>query len=226
MVLFCAPMQLIELIQSFKCYIQLNTKIYFMKSHSTEYLTYEEFLYHYHVQLGTLTREAKHEMAQRGEWPGPAPLGYLNHRTGKYETTIIVDSEKAPLVREAFEKAAQGNCSLRVLLAELTAKGLRSRNEKCLQVAGLWHLLVNPFYAGFIRYEGELFPGQHEPLTDQKTFERVKCQLEKRRKNRDLNATKRKNGQVGFNPHLEGKIFSGYEMGGREAELEQPVPNQ
>ena len=163
--------------------ISYKSKIYPMTPHTTEQMTYEEFLLQYHLHLGDLTREAKHEMACRGELPGPAPLGYLNHRTGKYQTTIIVDPEKAPLVRQAFEKAAQGNYSLRVLLVELTAEGLRSRNDKRLQVAGLWHLLCNPFYAGFVRYEGKISLGQHEPLTDQKTFDQVQRQLERRRRN-------------------------------------------
>src|SRR2546425_7336621 len=39
-----------------------------------------------------------------GEYPGPAPLGYLNdYRTKK----IIVDRERAPIVREAFERYAR-----------------------------------------------------------------------------------------------------------------------
>ena len=153
-----------------------------MQPDLTQPMTYDEFFFHYRLRIGDLTREAKLCMAQNGEWPGPAPLGYLNQRTGRYKTTVVVDAEKAPLVQEAFEKAAYGNCSLRGLLSDLTAKGLRSRNEKRLQVAALWHLLGNPFYAGFVRYEGELFVGQHEPLVGQETFGRVRQSLDSRRK--------------------------------------------
>ncbi len=145
-------------------------------------MTYEEFYLRYRLHIGDLTREAKEEMARRGKLPGPAPLGYLNLRTGKTETSVVIDPKIAPLVREAFAKAAQGGCSLRQLLAELNRKGLRSRNGKPLQVSGLWYLLTNPFYAGFVRYKGETFPGVHEPLVDTVNFNMVQNRLAASRK--------------------------------------------
>ena len=178
-----------------------------MKNFSKQSLTYNEFFLQYRLHIGDLTREAKHAMARRGELPGPAPLGYLNHRTGKFETTVIIDREKAPLISEAFTIAAQRNCSLRTLLSDLTAKGLLSRNGKRLQVAALWQLLNNPFYAGFVRYEDELFQGQHEPLTDQETFDQVQHQLEGRRRNRSLEGTKSKRGRSNFIGQIDHEIF-------------------
>ncbi len=153
-----------------------------MNSQLPQPTTYDEFYLRYRLHIGDLTREAKEEMARRGELPGPAPLGYLNHRTGKVETTVIPDPEMAPLVREAFLMAAQGGYSLRQLLAELNRKGLRSRNGKPLQVSGLWYLLTNPFYAGYVRYKGKTFSGVHEPLVGGADFNLVQNRLAGRRK--------------------------------------------
>ena len=143
--------------------------------------SFEDFRIRYFLELGDLTRKAKQEKAERGELPGPTPLGYLNRRTGKTTTTIEVDAQTAPLIQEAFRLAASG-CSLRPLLHDLTQKGLRSRNGKRLPVAALWYVLTNPYYAGFVRYEGKIYPGTHEPLVDKATFERVQAKLAGRRK--------------------------------------------
>lgn len=150
----------------------------------------EDFRIQYHIELGTLTREAKMEKARRGELPGPAPLGYLNRRTGKYVTTVEIDPHVAPLVREAFHLAAAGH-SLRRILCHLTDKGLRSKNGKMLQVSGLWYLLNNPFYAGEVLYCGTCFAGTHQALVDSETFDRAQTLLTGRRKENQFTATTR-----------------------------------
>ena len=58
---------------------------------------------YYVDSLSENTKRGLREKVRRGEYPGPAPLGYLNdYRTKK----IIVDRERAPIVREAFERYA------------------------------------------------------------------------------------------------------------------------
>lgn len=53
-------------------------------------------------------RSVRHKIAN-GEWPGPAPLGYLNSidaLTGK--NTITVDPERQYLIKRVFEEYATG----------------------------------------------------------------------------------------------------------------------
>ncbi len=152
-----------------------------MQSNPTPSMTYDEFFLSYRLHIGDLTREAKLQTARQGKLPGPAPLGYLNRRTGKYETAVVMDDATAPLVREAFGLAAQG-WTVRALAAEMDARGLRSRNGNALRASALWHLLTNPFYAGFVRYGGETFPGRHEPLVEEDLFVRVQEGLRGRSK--------------------------------------------
>lgn len=143
---------------------------------------FEAFRLHYMRHLGYLTSQALAEKAKSGETPGPAPFGYLNQRTGKVRTTVIVDQAVAPFVKEAFSLAAGAGMPLRAILHRLTDQGLRSRAGKPLQVSGLWYVLSNPFYAGLIRFKGELYPGKHEPLVDKATFDRVQRNFGDRRK--------------------------------------------
>jgi site-specific DNA recombinase len=60
-----------------------------------------------------------------------APLGYKNiHLTdelGRINRTVQVDPERAHLITWAFYRYAEGDCSLSILLEQLTARGLTTR---------------------------------------------------------------------------------------------------
>ena len=60
-----------------------------------------------------------------------APLGYKNvHLTddlGRINRTVEIDAERAHLITWAFYRYAEGDCRLRVLLDELTDRGLTTR---------------------------------------------------------------------------------------------------
>ncbi|MDQ3279803.1 MAG: recombinase family protein [Acidobacteriota bacterium] len=117
------------------------------------------------------TRKGFYGRLKQGIYPLNAPLGYLDQGGGKVKA---LDSERAPLVRFAFERYASGNASLSMLLDELWQKGLRNRRGNRLSLTGLTTILRNPFYTGIIKLRsGETFPGQHEPLIRMTTFARV-----------------------------------------------------
>jgi DNA invertase Pin-like site-specific DNA recombinase len=112
-----------------------------------------------------------------GIYPLGAPLGYLDQ--GKGGKVKIIDPERGPLVRHAFERYATGEIGLLPLLDELTQKGLRNGKGKTLSLTGLVTVLRNPFYAGIIRLRktGETFPAIHEPLIRMSLFDRVQAIL-------------------------------------------------
>lgn len=115
-------------------------------------------------------------MAMRGDLPGCAPVGYKNV-TENYQKKVVVDEDKARLVRLAFGMAATEERPLRSILKELTAYGLTSRNGKPMGVSSFWGMLTNPFYAGRLRYKGEAVQGSHEPLMDMRLFDAVQRRL-------------------------------------------------
>ena len=126
------------------------------------------------------------QKAKSGGLPNKAPCGYLNHRSienGRDVRTVIIDQERAPMMRWAFEAYATGEWTLRSLLEELTERGLRTVGgpntpSKQLSVSQLHRLLKHPFYKGIVRYRGVEYDGNHEPLVSLEIWNKVQDVLE------------------------------------------------
>ena len=122
------------------------------------------------------------QKARMGGTIARAPLGYKNvHVTddlGRINRTVELDPERANLITWAFYRYAEGDTTIRLLLDELTDRGLTTRPtpkwpSKPLGVPGIHKLLRNPYYKGEIRYMGVSYPGLHEPLVDPQTWQQV-----------------------------------------------------
>ena len=110
---------------------------------------------------------------------GPVPLGYrLEIADG--QRRAVIDQAVAPLVREAFHLAAEGEHSLRDLLQIMTERGLVSRNGKPMGVSAFWSLLTNPFYCGHIRFQNKNMLGKHSPIVTLEEYERAQNQMKAR----------------------------------------------
>ena len=121
------------------------------------------------------------QKAKGGGTPGRAPTGYVNVRhidNGQERRTIEVDPERGPIIRWAFDAYARGGWTIRTLHTELLERGLTSRPgptrpAKPLSRANVHVLLRNPYYMGIVRYRGILYQGNHEPLVDPETWQKV-----------------------------------------------------
>ena len=111
-----------------------------------------------------------------------APLGYKNvHVTddlGRINRTVEIDAERSTHITWAFYRYAEGDCSLSILLDQLTDRGLTTRAtpkwpSKPLSITALHKVLKNPYYKGEIHYKGVIYPGAHEPLVDPQTWQQV-----------------------------------------------------
>ncbi len=83
----------------------------------------------YSANLSSEIRKGMDQKAKMGGWPTRAPIGYLNVRervAGKDIAKVVLDPERALLVREAFRLYATGEYSLPELQAAMHAKGLTS----------------------------------------------------------------------------------------------------
>ncbi|OGN16095.1 MAG: hypothetical protein A3J47_03235, partial [Candidatus Yanofskybacteria bacterium RIFCSPHIGHO2_02_FULL_43_22] len=108
---------------------------------------------------------------RNGVWPGWAPVGYINNPKTR---AIDIDLEKSPKVVKMFELYATGNYTLNSLANWCKEKGLRGNLNKPLVIANIQKNLQNVFYLGLMKWKGEIFEGQHEPLISKKLFD--KCQ--------------------------------------------------
>jgi len=116
---------------------------------------------------------------RKGIWPNFAPLGYSNNPKTR---AIDTDSEKAPLVRKAFELYASGEYTLKAVAIILDQAGLRSYKGDVLSVSCVQRMLKNPFYYGTFRFNGELYEGSHEPIISKKLFDEVQQVMNNRGK--------------------------------------------
>jgi site-specific DNA recombinase len=139
------------------------------------------FAQYYSDNLAAEVLKGMSSKAKKGGTPFKAPLGYLNFTEfmdGVRVSSILVDPDRAPLVKWAFEQYALGTWSLRLLVDVLNEKGLstkatRKRTSKPLTLNGLHHLLRNPYYMGIVAYQGVFHQGKHEPLVSRDLWLRV-----------------------------------------------------
>lgn len=108
----------------------------------------------------TLGREAR---AKEGLFHGGGsiPPGY-DYIDGK----LVVNEYEAEQVRKAFHLAASG-CSYNSIQKEMSAYSVKSGKWTRSTV---YNVLSNRLYLGVISWEGNEYPGQHEPLIDAETF--------------------------------------------------------
>jgi len=130
---------------------------------------------YYSDLLGERVKHAARTKVQKGGWPGPAPTGYVNDTESK---RILPDPVMGPIVQRVFEKYAREDISLSRLVDWARDLGLRTRKGGVLAKGPLHHVLTNPIYYGTVRWEGDLYPGNHEPLVTKALFDRVQERLQ------------------------------------------------
>lgn len=122
------------------------------------------------------------QKAKTGGTPGKVPLGYRNVRIvneeGREVRTVDVDPERAELITWAFTAYATGDWTLKQMTAELERRGLRTRATprspaRPIKWNSLHKILTTPYYKGEVTYRGVRYPGRHQPLIDEVTWERV-----------------------------------------------------
>jgi site-specific DNA recombinase len=114
---------------------------------------------------------------QAGRWPWQAPLGYRNN-PDKSGPSLVLDPDRAPLLRQAFEARASGR-TVKEIHADLTAHGLRTRKGERLSKNALDKILHNRVYAGTVHCKTwrECVPGDFEPIVSGELFDRVQWTL-------------------------------------------------
>ena len=95
------------------------------------------------------TRAGMKAALELGRWVFLAPIGYLNapRAMGK---SLMHDSERAPLVRRAFEEYATGRYTKEQLLKKVRTWGLTNRRGRPMTSQAIGMLLRNQLYAGIV----------------------------------------------------------------------------
>lgn len=119
-----------------------------------------------------LTQAVRQRKIHLGAHP---PYGY-RRKKGR----LIVDPEKAKHVRWIYERYLAGE-GTRTLASQLTQAHVPTpRGKRIWRYTAIRSILSNPAYAGYIRYNGEILPGDHEAIIDSKMWHQVQEAMEAR----------------------------------------------
>lgn len=115
---------------------------------------------------------AKCEMGWR---PGPAPLGYINRSLNGMKT-IDIDPERAPIIKEAFEKAAYYFHTGDMIKSFMDNADFTTQSGKKISRSMTYLMMQNPFYYGQFEYpanSGKWYDGAHEAIITKEVFDEV-----------------------------------------------------
>lgn len=125
---------------------------------------------------GAIRDNVKRKIEQKlhdGEWPGRAPIGYLNITIDK-KKDIIPDPERRGYVEKMFQLRSKG-VSLRAIAKVMKEDGLVSstKSRRPLNSGQIDAILKNPFYHGIMNYDGGQYSHRYEPLISKALFDTV-----------------------------------------------------
>lgn len=124
----------------------------------------------YSRDLSVNVKRGNREKLSRGEWPGPAPFGYLNDKVNK---TIIIDPILSKYVRKMYELYSTGGYTISDISRILYSDGLRTKTGKKVFKSLIHRTLKNPFYTGIMVREGKFYQGNHEKIISKQIFDNV-----------------------------------------------------
>jgi DNA invertase Pin-like site-specific DNA recombinase len=151
---------------------------------------------------------------KKGMWMGgPVPLGY-----DAVDRKLKINEREAKIIRWLFATYLELG-SVRLLKQQADARGIVSRTNGSRRSPGkvtggvalsrglLYRLLANPIYVGHIRHGKQTYPGLHDAIIDETTFEKVQALLNNK-------APRRRTARNVTQPHLlTGLMFD--DMGDR-----------
>jgi DNA invertase Pin-like site-specific DNA recombinase len=127
-------------------------------------------------QIGERVKMGMSQKAKAG--PGilgfHPPLGY-DISEGK----LVPNEREAPIVREIFERA-EGDQTLEEIATGLNGQGVRTKKGTAWTPVKVYHVLHNPVYAGFLRWDRYLRKAEHEPLVPIDAFNEAQDRLRSR----------------------------------------------
>ncbi len=115
-----------------------------------------------------------------GLWPSVAPTGYLNSKNKDQKGIVFVDPDRAPVIKELFNKVANEGWSGRKIYRWLKDIKFVTRTGKSLTLSNVYCILNNHFYHGSFEYpknSGRWFQGKHTPLISKDLFDDVQKHL-------------------------------------------------
>ena len=140
--------------------------------------------------LSVDVKRGMRKKAERGWYPSrQVPIGYRHNpkkelRSGEDE--IITDDERLPLVKQIWQKMAEGQSTIQSMKRYADSIGLRTRSGNHYSYNAITNLLRNEFYAGYFTWTNEAgdrvrIKGKHKTIISQRLYTKVQDIIESRR---------------------------------------------
>lgn len=134
------------------------------------------------AKKGRDVKRGLEKKAETGEYPGPAPTGYLND---KYEERghkkVYTDKKRRPMLRRMVDLMLTGNYTPpRIRKIANEEWGYKGPNGKGISRSGIYNLFSRTFYYGWYEYpvgSGKWHKGNHEPLYTREEYDRMQLLL-------------------------------------------------
>jgi len=116
------------------------------------------------------------QMLHDGLWVGYSPCGYLNVHNGtitKPIKDIEIDPIRAPFIVEIYEKRSTG-MPYGAITKLVNSEGMTGKSGKKMTKSNIERILQNPFYYGFMQYNGKQYAHKYPKLITKELYD--KCQ--------------------------------------------------
>lgn len=119
----------------------------------------------------------------QGWRPGVSPVGYMHDRhMDKGSKRVLLDPERAPIVKEMFEKVAYEDWSGRTIYDWLIQeKSFKTKNEKRLSLSRIYTILKDTYYYGEFEYpvgSGKWYKGAYDPVITKELYLKAQANLQ------------------------------------------------
>ena len=137
----------------------------------------------YTNNLSEEVKKGQKAKIEAGWLPSTPKLGYRYKTIDGFDhKEHIIDEEKAPFIKRMFELYLEGNYTLKQMTKMLYDEGLRGKNGRKVAVSSIHRKLGDPFYCGYIIWNGNEYEGNHEPIINEELFNEVQAKLKRRYK--------------------------------------------
>ena len=146
---------------------------------------------YYSDAISDNVKRAFEQKRRNGEITGTAPFGYKSsylNEEKRLRKDVILDSERAQIALEIFEKYSTGKTSARKLANDLKDRGVKTQYGGEISQSHIHNILKNRFYYGEVyslKYN-TVYKHRYKPLISKELWDKVRELREKR----DNNPTK------------------------------------
>lgn len=164
-------------------------------SNSSQIMAYQMYIMMAESYTNSISDNVKRsfeKMRQEDKITGTAPIGYLNKNDGRGKTDIILDPDRAFLVKRIFEEYSTGLYSLKEIRKKTIEWNLKNKTKSntYLSVSQIDKLLKNKFYYGVATYKGQDYKHIYPHIIDKDLFDKCDDVRNGRHRNRS-NTTNR-----------------------------------